>query len=508
MQSLRATAMTAVVALAALAACDDDPTGTAQPLLLNACPSGLLGVNAPIPLEFNQRILSGSVNAGNIVVTDVNSGVQLPGALTLDTTTAGITRVNFTPSEALPFGARLLIRIQNLVSTASNTAIAVTTCDVQTEPPFITQVVWRQLQQPTGDTLVGAAPLGASDGYVISAAIPIFRKQGNDFDVVFNLPFYLRGNDISFPHAAHGFASHLKARPPLAGVISHTFDGGATWDTLVTVPNEEVNRLWLRRRSASDTTPFGAAGGGTTSSGRILRYDPTIGNFTSVFNTTTTSFISDIDFANATPNGTVHGAAVSHGRIVRNPAGVVTTLTRGRVFVTSDSGKTWTEVPEAAADTISVRYQGVAIRSNRDIYVAAGGGRMLRLAAPTAAGGAYTVTRINTGAPFTTLINSDTLNPNALIFYDVQFAPDNDQIGWIVGAQLVGENGGVPRYQGFIFETRNGGGTWTRQGVIGAANYGGEIPALKRIAALSSTRIWLVGAGGTVLEYMPTTSAQ
>jgi photosystem II stability/assembly factor-like uncharacterized protein len=90
-----------------------------------------------------------------------------------------------------------------------------------------------------------------------------------------------------------------------------------------------------------------------------------------------------------------------------------------------------------------------------------------------------------------------------LILTDVQFARDNDQRGWVIGAQLIGELGGVPRYQGLIYETRDGGATWTRQGVQGADNYGAGFARLNRIEVFSSSAVWLIGDGGTVLSYEP-----
>jgi photosystem II stability/assembly factor-like uncharacterized protein len=97
----------------------------------------------------------------------------------------------------------------------------------------------------------------------------------------------------------------------------------------------------------------------------------------------------------------------------------------------------------------------------------------------------------------------DGTNPNALLFTDVQFAPDNDLNGWAIGAVQIGIIGGVPRYQGLIYMTRDGGATWHRQGVRGADQFGAEFPRLNRLSVLSSTSVWIVGDGGTVLEYSP-----
>ena len=67
----RAVVLPSVAAVTVLGtACDDDPT-RAVPAFSVDCPTGTLGVNAPITLNFSQPVLASTVTGANIVVTDV-----------------------------------------------------------------------------------------------------------------------------------------------------------------------------------------------------------------------------------------------------------------------------------------------------------------------------------------------------------------------------------------------------------------------------------------------------
>jgi photosystem II stability/assembly factor-like uncharacterized protein len=165
------------------------------------------------------------------------------------------------------------------------------------------------------------------------------------------------------------------------------------------------------------------------------------------------------------------------------------------VFRSTNGGNTWTLIPGVQAAQNVVTYRGVAIKNNGDIWVAGGNGFVGRIPA-----GGTTITRVTVDP---NLVSLDTLNVQALIFNDIQFARDNDQVGWVVGARQIGVVGGTPQFQGLIYMTRDGGATWTRQGVRGAGGFGGEFPALNRLSVLSSDHARIVGDAGTVLTYNP-----
>ncbi|HKO15994.1 MAG TPA: hypothetical protein VJU87_07125 [Gemmatimonadaceae bacterium] len=422
--------------------------------------------------------------AGNVVVSDAATGIELPGALRLNNTSTGST-IDFTPTAALPFSTHLRIRLQNLLRLETNTPIEVTVCDVLTAPPPITQLFWSRLPDVTGDRLVGASLFSADSGYVISAAVPVYRRQGNEWVPVFDQPYFYRGEDVSFVSPTHGFTGHYDSRIS-KGFVLETMTGTA-YDTIASSPAfESITRLYMVPGS-DGAVQFGVAGGGGGLGARLYKYDVPSDRFASVAFFNPTAQIADIDF---TSGDTADGVAVSTGfGLVGSP------VAPGRVLVTADGGATWSEVSNAAASQ-AVAYYGTARQANGNIWVAGGNGTLLHLVPDGS--GAYTVNQVSLPG----LTNPDTTNYQSLILTDVEFAPGNDQVGWVVGAQIFTQNR-ISNYRGIIYGTSDGGATWTRQGVQGAPDFGASIPRLNRIDALSATSVWIVGDGGIVLSYKP-----
>src|SRR5687768_1727209 len=125
----RMFALTATATVLAVAACDDDPTAPAENFNFAGCPTGTLDVNAPIALNFTSGVLPSTVTGANVVVTNANTGFEVPGSLALS---AGGNQVIFTPSSPLPFGTALSIRVQNIVSASGASASGVTVCTALT----------------------------------------------------------------------------------------------------------------------------------------------------------------------------------------------------------------------------------------------------------------------------------------------------------------------------------------------------------------------------------------
>jgi photosystem II stability/assembly factor-like uncharacterized protein len=194
--------------------------------------------------------------------------------------------------------------------------------------------------------------------------------------------------------------------------------------------------------------------------------------------------VSDVDFAVDTTLGAASTLGVRIG----------TSAILGAVFSSADGGTTWQEIAGSRAPDSVLTYHGVAVKANGDIFVVGGNGYVARLS-PTG-GGNFTRTEI--ALPLT---SPNTADPFAFLLNDVQFAPENDQLGWIVGAIQSGVVNGVPRYAGVIFTTRDGGSNWIRQGIRGATNYGAEFPALNRLDVRSSTSAWAVGDAGLVIRF-------
>jgi hypothetical protein len=473
-------------AVLGVVACGDDPVIPSEPFEFAGCPAGRIAVDAPISLSFNNPAAVNTVVPGNVVVSNAVTGLELPGTLSLSSD--GRTIV-YTPSANLPFDTRVRIRIQNLLSANTTTPSELVVCEVLTALPPITQLWWDALPTVGAGRLLGGSMFEPDSGFIASNTVPIFRRTEDGWRVVFNEPYLNSSFDVQFPTLAHGFASHLDARV-FVGVITESRDAGITFDSIYAQPGEVFQKLYVRRRTATDVDYFGAAMGGSAIQARMLKWRPTVGGgaFTSVATFGTTGQGADIDFMQS---DTARGVAVSNG--VRFANGLVFP---GRVFVTSNGGNAWSEVANAVANDRGVTYLGAAIRSNGDLYVTGGSGYVLRL---TPSGAGYTVTRILENR----ITNPDSTNFQALQYTDVQFAPDDQNIGWIVGAQLISQTGEAPRFQGVIFETRDGGQTWTRQGVRGADAFGADFPRLNRIVVLSATSVWLLGDGGLVLSYNP-----
>lgn len=466
----------------ALVACDKDPSEPRIDFGLAGCPTGDLAPNSPIPLNFTSPVSPSSVSGANVVVTDATTGIEVPGSLSL---AQGGTQVLFTPSSALPFGTILAIRLQNLISSTGTVPLGVVVCNVKTQAPPIAEVVWDQLESPTGTQLVGASMFAADSGWVASSEVPLYKRVPGGWDVRFTQPYFALSRDVSFATARHGFGTHFNDRL-LRSYITETRDGGLVFDTLFSVGGRLITRLVFDSLNSNNTL-FGVIGGGNAVRASFSKYTPSTGAITEVSSFTKTSQVGDIDYPR---NDTTRLAANSRGtRFINN------TVNPGRVYISSDGGASWVEVPGTAADTERVvDYRGVARRKNGDIFVVGGNGYVARIPA-TGLTTFGAVQQINLG-----IVTLDSADFNALSYTDVEFAPDDDNYGWIVGRRLTGFTAGVPRFQGLIFETRDGGATWIRQGVRNAPDYGASFPALNRLDVFSHTSAWAVGDGGTVLS--------
>lgn len=480
----RAVGLPSLVAVVlAGVACDDDPTRIDPDFALVACPAGALNVNAPITLGFTQAVLPSTVQGGNVVVTDVETGIEVPGSVELNETGDG-RQITFVPADPLPFQRNLRIRVQNLLTAAGNVPIGVTVCEVTTQLPPITELFWQRVPTATGNRLLGASQYEPNRGYVASAGGPIFRRSTGDFVVALHDPHFSSAQDVSFVSADHGFSTHIDIRAGQFRIVE-TEDAGASFITILGTPFS-INRIWFDSIVGSPNI-FGVAGGGTAVNASFFKYEPTTPGFTREDHPGTAN-VQDIDFR----TGLAEGVAVSAG--VTLP--FVTNV--GMLFVTSDSGRSWSMVAGSEADPDTRFYRGVGERDNGEVFVTGGNGTVVRF--DPAGGGAYTRVAVTVDASLTTI---DPTDPSALSFTDVQFSPDDDLLGWVIGQQLIGVERGVPQFRGLIYVTRDGGRTWIRQGVQGAEELGASFAALHRIDAISSTAVWIVGDGGIVLTYVP-----
>jgi photosystem II stability/assembly factor-like uncharacterized protein len=181
------------------------------------------------------------------------------------------------------------------------------------------------------------------------------------------------------------------------------------------------------------------------------------------------------------------------------------TTNPGFIFVTTDTGKTWTRIASSVAPggTSGVTgWRSVAVNRAGVILAATNAGFVARFV-PTAA------TPLTYGAFTQVLVPGSSSGgaqqlppPPAVVTYnDVEFAPDNDSKAWIVGQIQTNTSASAAIFRGLIFESRDAGLTYTRQGVRGGENFGADFEALNRIDALNATTAWTVGESGVALEY-------
>lgn len=488
--------LTAACVMLALAACDDDPNEPTERLALVGCPTSA-DVNAPITLNFTVPLNTATVAPGAIVVSSASTGLEIPGSISLDP--ASNSRVIFTPSQPLRFAERVRVRVQNLRSAATNSSLDVAVCEFTTQNPPITQLYWRALPNAGGNLLVGASLIGNDRGFVVSVSgiLSQLTDTASQFVVRFQEPRFLAGFDVDFVSPTRGFATFSEFRRGRT-VLAETNDGGARFDSVASVLFDNVSRIQFDTTSGrvGGNNPFNAMGGGGTYETSFYRYLPATRTFRSTF----------LEFDTSDPNasGQVQDLDIMAGdtsKVAAVTAGIDSPpfQVRGWLWYTTDGGATWNQLRSTRAPDSVVTYWGTAVRPGGDTWITGENGFVGRVANPFS--GTGTVTRVNDPA-IAAVRSIDPRNTEALVYTDVQFAPDDPNKGWIVGAQLIGQANGVPRYQGVIFETTNGGQTWTRQGVLGAPNYGAEFPRLNRLEVRSSRSVWIVGDGGTVLRYV------
>jgi len=485
------------VAALVLAGCDRDPSTSVEALRRLDCVTTRVSVQGPISVGFSGRISPSSVAPGNVVVANALTGVEIGGSLSTNADRGGDSIV-FTPSAPFPFDTPIRVRVQNILS-ATGTAVApVSVCDVRTIFPPIRELFWTALP-PLPGSFVGISAVSPIVAFVASVEGPVYRTAASGFTTVLNSPYLTSGRDVGFADTQRGFAIQFEGRT-VRSLLVQSLDGGVTYDTVLVTPGRVIDRVIALPVAGGGL--FAMAGGGQTAGlTEFYKYRPATNTFTTQSfqppgALTSTGQVRDISIL---PTDTANGAAVTFG--IR--AGAINT--RGLLFVTSNGGATWDSVPGSRASDATVNYSGVAIRSSgAEVFVAGSGGTLRRFnrTGPLA----YTITEYPLSAFGIT--NPDPANPDALIFTDVEFSPADQQKGWLIGARQEGVVNGAPRYTGLIFETRDGGRTWTRQGVKDAVNFGAEFPRLNRISVLPAlvggkTIAFIAGQDGAVLRYEP-----
>jgi hypothetical protein len=145
------------------------------------------------------------------------------------------------------------------------------------------------------------------------------------------------------------------------------------------------------------------------------------------------------------------------------------------VYVSADSGKTLTEVTTIPAGTRRLR--GAGFINDTEAMLIGDSSRVLRF---NTTSGAFTSLGAAQGIP------QRTVDPDGTIttyhFKKAEFAPNNRQVGWIIGFSVRDRPIGGDVKRGVILMTRDGGASWTQQAVEGADESGLGFPPLGELS--------------------------
>ena len=469
-----AVALAAVVALA----CDKDPN---QPdvdaLVPRLLSDSVIPIQGSIRVFFNVPInRESALDPSNFVVTNACNGLQVPGSVRL----SGDTLI-FSPSEALPFLTALSIRVQGVLDVHNNALPQPLIFRVRTENPPVSDVSWQQLPSPTNDAITGVTFISRDLGYVSTLPGGVYRtiNGGSTYGAQFKRADITSVRDIRSVSTDSlymvGAISIPGSTVPNNGLL-RSIDGGLTFQPLFQRAPSFMLSLALRDRTGQ--APEMVIAGGTSSM-TMWRYDE---QTDSVF--TAGPVTGDLGLmADLSPNG---ANAVAVG-VLRNPT---TGATTGVVYTSSDGGRTYpTQLPNTPQ-----RLNGVGFINNTEALLLGDTSLVSRLDVTT---GAVTVLGANEGIP------QSEVNVNANIsthyfFNRAVFAPDDRNIGWVIGS-LVRRIPGLPDVRrGIILITRDGGRHFTRQAVQGAPSNGVDFSPLRDIFALNKNFVVTVGDDGFI----------
>ena len=481
MSSPKWSAFSSTILFAAvlMAGCDDDPTAPeVLPLVPSILVPDTIGNQEALRVVFPRAIDSRSaLDPANFVVTNLCSGLRVPGAIRL----AGDTLI-FSPSTRLPFLTPLAVRIQNVLDLQGRGFTQPVTFGTITERPPVSDVSWEFMNSPTGDEIYSTSFINRDTGYVSTNSGKVFRtlNGGGIFAALFKdeditgARVRALTKDTLYMTASVSFAG---ATVTTAGLF-RSVDGGITFQPVFTRSPSSMRSLTLRRVGNS-----------------LVSY--IVGD---VQNLATFRFDEATDSVHQF--GPVAGQLGLSGHLSRDGShaiavGIVFAGARGSAYRSSNGGRTMVPV---TLPSVPLLTGAGFINSNIALAV----------------GDSSTVLRVNTDDGTVTVLGAANGIPQTEIvgesvtvyqFTDVEFAPGS-QVGWIVGAAIV-RRPGLPNFvRGVILMSRDGGQTFVRQAISGATNNGLDFPAVLDIEALSPDFATLSGSQGLVAARKANAPAQ
>jgi len=464
-----------------LGGCDKDPTA---PEVINLAPRLAIAADTVIARQGSIRVVfSGPVNQataldpGNFVVVNTCNGLPVAGSLRF----VGDTLI-FSPSQALPFLTGLRVRIQGVLDQNNQAMTQPVILSVRTENPPVSDVSWEQLASPTNDFLTGVSFLDRNYGFITSGNGGVYHTDngGLSFSATFKNPDITGTADIRVVSHDSMYmvgAASFGGTSIAASALFRSIDAGRTFQ--VVFSDDPANMFSLALRKRAGAAPEMVIGGSTGSltawrydqqKDSIARFGPVGG---SVFG----------NMADLSPDGA--NAAIV-GFQFFPPS-----TTAGIAYRSVDGGRSYTPVT-LPANTRFLR--GLGFINNTDVFLLGDTSTVLRL---NTTNGLVTSLGVGNGIPQTE--NDPATGTKVVYFFDrARFAPDDPNVGWIIG-YLVRRVPGLPDVRrGIILITRDGGQHFTRQAVANVSENGLGFPALFDIFVLNKNFAVVVGDAGFI----------
>jgi photosystem II stability/assembly factor-like uncharacterized protein len=441
-------------AIGVLAACDDDPTApqrvVLEPVVLN---DTIIGRQEALRFLFDTRIdPRTALDPENVVVTNLCTGLRITGALRVGTDSAGgQDTLIFSPSQTIPFVTPIIARVQNILTLEGQGMANPFLLRARTENPPVADVSWEERDSPTQDNSSGIFFLDRDRGFYTTITGTLYRTNNSalQWEFLFKSAELTNTRNV---RAATADSLYITANTSFfATQLLRSVDSGRTFTPLFVEGSGDMQTMTLRRLGGLRPVLFivGNIGRLTTwrwdeNTSSLVRFGP----------------VAPLVFGQGgdlSPDGS-RAAAVGFTPVAGgtlNAAG----------YVSSDSGKTFTQITNFPSS--ARRLRGAGFIDDTEAVLLGDSSTVLRFNAST---GTITPLGAAEGIP------QRTQDPDGTVttyhFKKAQFAPNDRQIGWIIGFSVRDRPVGGDIKRGVILMTRDGGLSWTQQAVEGADENG------------------------------------
>ena len=452
--------------VALLAACDDDPSGPDRTVITaSILNDSIIGRQEALRIVFNSRIDPRTgLDPENFVVTNLCSGLRVPGAVRIGTDSAGNRdTLIFSPSQTIPFLTPLSIRVQNILTVGGRALNAPFTINVRTETPPVSDISWEATDSPTQDPGSGIFYLDRLRGFYSTRTGTIFRTTdgGESWEFRYKNDDFTAVRSI---RAATADSLYISAAPKLGGTtvsatgLFRSTDGGLTFNPIFIQDPGDIRHTVMRKLPGRRPILLSFGNVGRLA---VWRVDENAG--------TVTRFgpVAGIVIGNSGDLSPDASRAVAVGLTTSPTPGTF----NGAALVSLDSGKTFTDVTGLPAGTRQLR--GAGFVNNTNVLLLGDTSTVVLLNTTTG-----TSVRLGAaaGIPQRTVSTDNVIT--TYHFTRAEFAPNNRAIGFIIGYSIIDRPVGGDIKRGVILMTRDGGGTWVQQAVSGAGENGLGFPPL------------------------------